>query len=48
MVKVGYIFQILNHGLITANIQARGNLSPYESREIATDVESKLIRCKGC
>ena len=33
--------------LITANIQARGNLSPYESREIATDVESKLIDVKG-
>jgi len=33
--------------LITANIQARGNLSPYESREIATDVESKLINVKG-
>ena len=33
--------------LITANIQARGNLSSFESKEIATDVESKLINVKG-
>ena len=33
--------------LIEADIQARGNLSPYEAREFAIDAEQKLISVKG-
>ena len=33
--------------LIEADIQARGNLSPYEARDFAIDAEQKLIAVKG-
>ncbi len=33
--------------LINADIQARGNLSPYEARDFAVDAENKLITVKG-
>ena len=33
--------------LIEADIQARGNLSPYEARDFAIDAEQKLISVKG-
>ena len=40
-------FPTIDPWIINVNIQARGNISPYEARDMAIEVEEKLIGLKG-
>lgn len=45
--KDSVYFPSIDPWIINADIQARGNLSPYEAREFALDAEEKMLNIEG-